>query len=52
MMKEKIDIQRLKGWIDEIDTFNQTPGEGTTRPVYSKEDMEARAYVRKEMEKI
>jgi len=33
MMKEKIDIQRLKGWIDEIDAFNQTPGEGTTRPV-------------------
>lgn len=52
MMKDNIDIQRLKGWIDEIDTFNQTPGEGTTRPVYSKEDMEARTYVRKEMEKI
>ena len=52
MMKDRIDTRRLERWIDDIDAFNQTPGEGTTRPVYSKEDMAAREYVRREMEKI
>lgn len=40
----------LSRWIEELDQFNETPGSGTTRPVYSEEDMKARRYVRNLME--
>lgn len=51
-MKIKADESNLKRWIDELDEFNETPGNGTTRPVYSEEDMSARHYVKQLMESV
>ena len=45
-MDQSADVKSIEKWIEELDQFNQTPGNGTTRPVYSKEDMEARGYIR------
>lgn len=46
----KSNESNLKQWIDELDSFNATPGNGTTRPVYSKEDISARQYVKELMQ--
>lgn len=48
-MDQKASVKNLEQWIEELDQFNQTPGNGTTRPVYSKEDMDARRFVRELM---
>ena len=42
----------LEKWIEELDQFNQTPGNGTTRPVFTPEDMDARGYVRELMTSV
>ncbi len=51
-MDQKASAKNLEKWIEELDQFNQTPGNGTTRPVYTKEDMEARRYVRDLMSSV
>ena len=51
-MMKRAEVQRLQAWLDGIDCFNATPGEGTTRGVYTPEDVAARAYVKAEMEKL
>lgn len=43
------DSRELEKWLDEIDAYNATPGEGTTRGVYTKEFFQAREYVRQVM---
>lgn len=44
--------KELMRWLEEIDAFNATPGEGTTRAVYTKEFFDAREFVKEEMQKI
>ena len=51
-MEQSASVKNLEKWIEELDQFNQTPGNGTTRPVYSKEDMDARRYVRDLMSSV
>ncbi len=48
----KADIGKLNSWLMGIDTFNATPGEGTTRVVYSKEFYQARNYLKQEMQAL
>ncbi|BEU88645.1 Zn-dependent hydrolase [Selenomonas sp. TAMA-11512] len=45
----KADPKRLERRLEEIDAFNATPGEGTTREVYTKEFYAARDYLKTEM---
>ena len=44
------DAKELENWLEEIDQYNSTPGDGTTRAVYTKEFMDARQYVKSQME--
>jgi allantoate deiminase len=47
------DVQsRIESHIDRIGTFTATPGKGTTRLTYSKEDLQARKYIKDKMEEI
>lgn len=48
----KADAAQLSDWLMRIDTFNATPGEGTTRAVYTKEFYRAREYLKKEMQDL
>ena len=41
----KADVAQLNDWLMRIDTFNATPGEGTTRAIYTKEFYRAREYL-------
>lgn len=41
---------RIKEQIETIATFTATPGHGTTRLTYSKEDLQARNYIKEQME--
>lgn len=45
----RADTRQLERWLETIDRFNATPGEGTTRPVYSNAFFAARNYVKHEM---
>lgn len=45
-------INRIIKDIETLATFTATPGEGVTRPSYSKEDKKAKEYLKNEMEKI
>lgn len=45
-------LDRIIKDIETITSFNKTPGEGFTRFSYSHEDMQARKYLLKEMEKL
>ncbi len=42
-------ITRIEGHIDTLSTFTATPGKGTTRLTYSKEDRLARDYIKEKM---
>lgn len=48
----KTNLKRIINDIETIATFNATPGNGVTRSSYSKEDQQAKDYLKKEMEKI
>ncbi|MFB1051970.1 Zn-dependent hydrolase [Paraliobacillus sp. JSM ZJ581] len=41
--------QRIEKHIETIATFTATPGNGTTRLTYSKEDLQARHYIKEQM---
>lgn len=45
-------LKRIINNIETLATFNATPSEGVTRSSYSKEDQQAKNYLKKEMEKI
>lgn len=45
-------LERIINDIKTLATFNSTPGEGVTRSAYSKEDLQAKNYLKKEMGKI
>lgn len=51
-MLEKAQSSNIQHWIEAIDEYNATPNEGTTRAVYTKEDMLGRNYVVAEMQKL
>src|SRR5699024_4436837 len=40
---------RIHHHIQELSKFTETPGEGVTRLTYSKEDMQARQYIKEKM---
>ena len=46
------DEGRIRRWIEEIDQFNDTPGQGTTRQYLTEVEWEARRYLRREMEAL
>ena len=52
ILDQTASVKNLEQWIEELDQFNQTPGNGTTRPVFTAEDMAARSYVHKLMESV
>lgn len=45
-------LNRIINDIETLATFTSTPGEGVTRSSYSKEDQQAKDYLKNEMEKI
>lgn len=44
--------ERIERWIAEIDRYNATPGDGTTRQYLTDVEWEARRYICREMEQI
>lgn len=48
---KKADIHQIENWIRQIDTY-KIKGVGTTRLALSKEEMQLRTYIQKEMERI
>lgn len=44
--------ENIKMWLETIDLFNSTPEFGTTRVLFTKEELGAREYVKDEMKKI
>lgn len=52
MVLPQADSLRLKRWIDEIDRFNDTPGDGTTRHYMTETECRCRSYIKAEMEKL
>lgn len=51
-MLQSADAGQIQSWLEQINTFSATPGEGTTRMPFSAEDLGARRYVKGEMEKL
>lgn len=48
----RINLGRVANDIEQLAIFNETPGNGVTRLSFTKEDKEAREYIKKEMKKI
>lgn len=48
----RVNIQRIQRDIENLSSFNATPGKGVTRLAFTKEDREAREYIKNQMEKI
>lgn len=42
--------ERIEKHIEALEQFTATPGNGTTRLTYSKEDLQARTYIKEQME--
>lgn len=51
-MFQEAKVENLKNWLETINTFNSTPGFGTTRVLFTEPELKARAYVKEEMKKI
>lgn len=51
-MKWTNDHSQLQTWIETLNQFNATPGDGITRQLFTPEDMAARRYLISEMEKL
>ncbi|MBC1376090.1 Zn-dependent hydrolase [Listeria sp. FSL L7-0091] len=45
-------LERIKNHLENLDVYTATPGQGTTRLTYSKEDLGARNYLKSEMAKV
>lgn len=55
MVEYKMDrasSNNIKTWLEEIDHFNATVEEGTTRVLFTKEELGSRAYIKEEMKKL
>lgn len=48
-MQTRADWENIKKWIEGLNQFNSTPEEGTTRVLFTKEELQAREYIKKEM---
>lgn len=48
----KADANQIKTWLETINTFNSTPEFGTTRVLFTDEEIGAREYVKSEMRKL
>ena len=51
-MLQKANVTRIRTWLEKINTFNATPGAGTTRVLFTKEELASRAYIKEEMNKL
>lgn len=51
-MKIKANTGNIKMWLETINTFNSTPDFGTTRVLFTDEEVKAREYVKSEMRKL
>lgn len=49
---EKASVENIRHWLERINTYNSTPEFGTTRILFTKPEVEARRYVKAEMEKL
>lgn len=49
---DQASVERIQQWIEAMDQYNATPGEGTTRVTFSAQDLCNRAYVTEQMEKL
>lgn len=51
-MKIRVNTGNIKMWLETINTFNSTPDFGTTRVLFTDEEVKAREYVKSEMRKL
>lgn len=51
-MEIKANAGNIKTWLETINTFNSTPDFGTTRVLFTDEEVKAREYVKSEMHKL
>ncbi|WP_304154786.1 M20 family metallo-hydrolase [Megamonas hypermegale] len=51
-MEIKANAGNIKTWLETINTFNSTPDFGTTRVLFTDEEVKAREYVKSEMRKL
>lgn len=51
-MLSKASPERIQNWIEGMSRFNATPEYGTTRILFTKPELENRAYVKAEMKKL
>lgn len=48
----KANKYRIEKWLRDIDDFNLTPGSGTTRVLFTKEELGSREYIKNEMKSL
>lgn len=48
----RANAEAIEKWLRKIDTYNSTPGNGTTRVLFTEPELKSREYVMKEMENI
>lgn len=51
-MTKQASAANIRHWLETINTYNSTPGAGTTRVLFTKPEVEARQYVKDEMRKL
>ena len=51
-MLAKANLESIRRWIEGMARFNATPEYGTTRILFTKEELQNRTYVKSEMEKL
>mgnify|MGYP001045206050 FL=1 len=51
-MLSKASVDSIQGWIEGMAAFNATPGYGTTRVLFTEQELANRAYVKSEMQKL
>lgn len=51
-MLSKAKSENIQNWLEKINTYNSTPEFGTTRVLFTEEELKAREYVKTEMKKL
>lgn len=51
-MLQKAKAENIKNWLETINSYNSTPEFGTTRVLFTQQELQAREYVKSEMKKI
>lgn len=51
-MIQRAESKNLQMWLEGIDQFNATPGAGTTRILFTAEELACRTYVKEQMEQL